>query len=93
MDVLDSKGEGWEDEELLELVSEQKSMSKSVLEYGEQKSAAITVAKRLAEFLGDEMVKDAGLACKFIISAQPPMAPVTERAVPPRAITHGAELP
>ncbi len=28
------------------------------------------------------MVKDAGLACKFIISRKPEGAPVTERAIP-----------
>jgi DNA polymerase epsilon subunit 1 len=28
------------------------------------------------------MVKDAGLACKFIISKKPEGAPVTERAIP-----------
>jgi len=28
------------------------------------------------------MVKDAGLACKFIISKKPDGAPVTERAIP-----------
>ena len=28
------------------------------------------------------MVKDKGLACKFVISAQPAGAPVTERAIP-----------
>ena len=82
VDVLDSRGADWEDDELLELVSEQKSMSRSLEEYGEQKSTAITVARRLAQFLGDEMIKDAGLACKFIISASPREAPVTERAIP-----------
>ena len=50
--------------------------------YGERKSTAITVARRLAEFLGDQMVKDAGLACKFIIACKPAEAPVTERAIP-----------
>uniref|UniRef100_A0A1I8F8E6 DNA polymerase epsilon catalytic subunit n=1 Tax=Macrostomum lignano TaxID=282301 RepID=A0A1I8F8E6_9PLAT len=29
------------------------------------------VAKRLAEFLGEQMVKDAGLACRFVISKRP----------------------
>ena len=28
------------------------------------------------------MVKDAGLACKFVISKKPEGAPVTERAIP-----------
>jgi DNA polymerase epsilon subunit 1 len=57
-------------------------MSKTLAEYGGQKSTSISTAKRLAEFLGDQMVKDKGLACKFVISAQPAGAPVTERAVP-----------
>ncbi|GIY31246.1 DNA polymerase epsilon catalytic subunit A [Caerostris extrusa] len=37
-------------------------------EYEGQKSTSISTAKRLAEFLGDQMVKDAGLSCRFIIS-------------------------
>ncbi|KAL1527844.1 hypothetical protein AB1Y20_009223 [Prymnesium parvum] len=82
LDVLDTRGEDLEDEELLELVSEQKSMSRSLEEYGTQKSTAITVAKRLAEFLGDQMVKDAGLACKYIIANKPADAAVTDRAIP-----------
>ena len=32
------------------------------------------------QFLGDQMVKDAGLSCKFIISKKPEGAPVTERS-------------
>lgn len=31
------------------------------------------------QFLGDQMVKDAGLSCKFVISKKPEGAPVTER--------------
>jgi DNA polymerase epsilon subunit 1 len=57
-------------------------MSKTLAESGGQKSTSISTAKRLAEFLGDQMVKDKGLACKFIISEKPAGAPVTERAVP-----------
>ena len=34
------------------------------------------------QFLGDQMVKDAGLSCRFIISKKPDGAPVTERAIP-----------
>ncbi|KAJ8965898.1 hypothetical protein NQ314_003839 [Rhamnusium bicolor] len=55
------------------------SMSKKLEEYGTQKSTSISTAKRLAEFLGDQMVKDAGLACKYVISRKPDGAPVTER--------------
>ena len=82
LDVLDTKGGMLEDEDLIELICENKSMSKSLAEYGAQKSTSITTARRLGEFLGEEMVKDAGLATKYIISAKPIGAPVTERAVP-----------
>ena len=82
LDVLYSKGSTLHDEELIDLIAENKSMSKTLQEYGSQKSTAITTAKRLAEFLGAQMIKDKGLACKFIVSAKPFGAPVTERAVP-----------
>lgn len=82
LDVLQSKAASMEDEELVDLIAENRSMSKTLAEYGAQKSTSISTARRLAEFLGDQMVKDKGLACKFIISAKPFGAPVTERAVP-----------
>ncbi|CCM01776.1 uncharacterized protein FIBRA_03843 [Fibroporia radiculosa] len=82
LDVLFSKAESLGDDELIELIAENRSMSKTLAEYAGQKSTSISTAKRLAEFLGDQMVKDKGLACKFIISKQPAGAPVTERAVP-----------
>ncbi|CAM9417330.1 unnamed protein product, partial [Heterosigma akashiwo] len=37
----------------------------------QSEGTALTSAKRLADFLGDEMVKDAGLNCKLIISIMP----------------------
>ena len=82
LDVLDQHGTTLADEELIDLICENKSMTKTLEEYGAQKSTAITTAKRLAEFLGEQMVKDKGLNCKYIISSQPRNAPVTERAVP-----------
>ncbi|CEH14532.1 dna polymerase catalytic subunit a [Ceraceosorus bombacis] len=82
LDILFSKGATLYDDELIDLIAENKSMSRTLAEYGDQKSTAITTAKRLAEFLGAQMVKDKGLACKFIVSAKPFGAPVTERAVP-----------
>jgi len=82
LDVLYSRGESLPLDELVDLIAENRSMSKTLAEYGGQKSTSISTAKRLAEFLGDQMVKDKGLACKFIISARPMGAPVTERAVP-----------
>lgn len=82
LDVLDTQGRNLEDDDLFELICENKSMSKSLAEYEGQKSTSITTAKRLGEFLGAEMVKDKGLAVKYIISEKPLNAPVTERAVP-----------
>ena len=82
LDILHTKGAHLTDQELFELISENRSMSKSLEDYGEQKSTSISTAKRLAEFLGDEMVKDKGLACKFIISVKPSGDPVASRAVP-----------
>ncbi|KAK4234746.1 hypothetical protein C8A03DRAFT_37446 [Achaetomium macrosporum] len=82
LDVLHSKGSTLADEELMDLISENRSMTKTLEEYAGQKSTSITTAKRLADFLGEGMVKDKGLNCKFIICAKPKNAPVTERAVP-----------
>ena len=82
LDVLFTKGLSLPDDELVELIAENRSMSKTLAEYGGQKSTSISTARRLAEFLGEGMVKDKGLACKFIISTKPHGAPVTERAVP-----------
>uniref|UniRef100_K7GCA2 DNA polymerase epsilon catalytic subunit n=1 Tax=Pelodiscus sinensis TaxID=13735 RepID=K7GCA2_PELSI len=82
LDVLYSKAANMPDSELFELISENRSMSRKLEDYGEQKSTSISTAKRLAEFLGDQMVKDAGLSCRFIISKKPDGAPVTERAIP-----------
>ncbi|KAK8101026.1 DNA polymerase epsilon subunit 1 [Apiospora kogelbergensis] len=82
LDVLNTKGTTLADEELIDLICENRSMSKTLEEYGNQKSTSITTAKRLAEFLGEQMVKDKGLNCKYIICAKPRNAPVTERAIP-----------
>ncbi|KAI8802655.1 putative DNA polymerase epsilon catalytic subunit A [Cladochytrium replicatum] len=82
LDILWSKGADLSDEELFELISENRSMSKSLEEYGGQKSTSISTAKRLAEFLGDQMVKDKGLTCRYVISAKPKDTPVSERAIP-----------
>lgn len=82
LDVLHQHGSSLVDEELIDLICENRSMSKALQEYGAQKSTSITTARRLAEFLGVQMVKDKGLNCKYIIAAKPRNAPVTERAIP-----------
>lgn len=82
LNILTTHGATLEDNDLIDLISENRSMSKTLDEYGGQKSTSICTARRLAEFLGSQMVKDKGLACKYIISKKPLGAPVTERAVP-----------
>ncbi|KAL8475241.1 hypothetical protein ACS0TY_031590 [Phlomoides rotata] len=82
LDLLDNQGEDIADSELLGYISESSTMSKSLAEYGEQKSCAVTTAKRLADFLGDAMVKDKGLLCQYIVACEPKGTPVSERAVP-----------
>lgn len=82
LDVLSLHGSTLADEELIDLICENRSMSKALEEYGGQKSTSITTAKRLAEFLGAQMVKDKGLNCKYIIASSPKNAPVTDRAIP-----------
>lgn len=82
LDVLYQHGSTLADEELIDLICENRSMSKTLQEYGTLKSTSITTAKRLAEFLGEQMVKDKGLNCKYIIASKPSNAPVTERAIP-----------
>ena len=81
-DILQTEGVDLTDSELERTLMEARSMSKPLHEYGAQKSTSITTARRLAEFLGPAMVKDAGLACKYIICREPEGAPVTERAIP-----------
>lgn len=81
-DILDSKGDYVEDQELLEYIVETKVIQKQFDEYASQKSTSITAAKRLAEFLGPEIVKDKGLNVAFIISNKPFNMPVSERAIP-----------
>jgi len=84
LDVLDSNGGLLSDAELLELVAEQTHMSKPLAAYIQagQKSSAITCAKRIQEFLGKDMVRDKGLACRYVIARYPLGTQVTERAIP-----------
>ncbi|KAL8140374.1 hypothetical protein V2J09_006395 [Rumex salicifolius] len=82
LDLLDNHGKDVADSELLDYISESSTMSKSLADYGEQKSCAVTTAKRLAHFLGDTMVKDKGLRCQYIVACEPKGTPVSERAIP-----------
>ena len=82
MNILDTQGEGLEDRHLFELLMESKNMSRALDDYGDQKGAAVTTARRLAEFLGDDFVRDAGLQCQYVVSKYPINGHVTDRCVP-----------
>lgn len=66
-----NQGTDLADSELLDYISESNTMSKSLVDYGEQKSCAVTTAKRLADFLGPAMVREKGLRCTYVIAQQP----------------------
>ncbi|KAK7262191.1 hypothetical protein RJT34_29753 [Clitoria ternatea] len=92
LDLLDNQGEDIADSELLDYISESSTMSKSLADYGEQKSCAVTTARRLADFLGNTMVKDKGLRCQYIVASEPKGTPVSERAVPVAIFETDAEV-
>lgn len=82
LDILFSKGESLPDDELMELISEKKTISKTLEDYDGRKATSLTSADRLADFLGADMVKDKGLNCNLVISKYPLGASVAERAIP-----------
>lgn len=69
-------------DELLSFISESCTMSKALDEYEGRKSCAITTARRLAQFLGDERIKDKGLNCNYVIARRPDNLPTSDRAIP-----------
>ena len=75
LDVLDTQGIDLETEELFDLISENRNMSRQLDDYGDQKGTSQTTARRLSEFLGQDIIKDKGLNCKFIIAERPFGAP------------------
>eukprot|EP01063_Lacrimia_lanifica_P008309 TRINITY_DN15377_c0_g2_i1.p1 TRINITY_DN15377_c0_g2~~TRINITY_DN15377_c0_g2_i1.p1 ORF type:complete len:2306 (+),score=889.51 TRINITY_DN15377_c0_g2_i1:71-6988(+) len=83
LDILYNKGSELDDDLLIQAISESSNMSRRLCDYpAEQKSTAITTGRRLADFLGDDMTKDSGLRCTFVIARKPDGQPVTTRAVP-----------
>lgn len=93
LDVLTTKGEGMNDDALLELLVEQNNMSKPLDHYitAGQKSCAITCATRMSAFLGADVAKDSGLATYYVISKKPEDSQVTERAIPSMIFGYGTE--
>jgi len=82
IDILDTQGGPLDTDELMDLICENRSMSKHLEDYGDQKGTSQTTARRLGEFLGADFIKDKGLNCRFVIAEYPHGAPVTDRAIP-----------
>ena len=82
LDLLDSKASSISLDELLDLIVEHKSMSKSIKEYEKLKSTSITTVKRMSEFLDLDLNLDKNIQCKYLILKHPTDQPVSERAVP-----------
>lgn len=66
----------------MDYIGESRVLSKDILEYGNTKGVAITAGKRIAEYLGNDQMKGAGINCLFIISKLPHNTPVNERSIP-----------
>lgn len=77
LDILYKKGEGINDDELLEYIAESKTLSKTMEEYEDRKGVALTSAKRLGDFLGNEIIQGKSLKCYFIIAQKPIGQPVS----------------
>ncbi|DBA81285.1 TPA: hypothetical protein ACH3X2_006902 [Trebouxia sp. C0005] len=82
LDMLDTQGVDLSHDELLSFISESCTMSKALDEDEGRKSCAITTARRLAQFLGDERIKDKGLNCNYVIARRPDNLPTSDRAIP-----------
>ena len=77
------QGEELDDAELIDLISENRTISGMLSDYEEgRKMTSLTTGARLADFLGAEMLADKGLNCKLIIANRPYGCPVTDRAIP-----------
>lgn len=81
LDILRSRGEYVDDDTILELLSESRSMSKGFDEYGGRKSSLTVTALRISEVLGEGILEEK-LKCEYIIAAYPGNKSVAERAIP-----------
>lgn len=80
--LIESKGSSLSDDDIFELFSESKNMSKQFKEYENRKSTSTGTALKLSEFLGTELLHHKGLKCEFIIAKYPAGASITDRAIP-----------
>lgn len=82
LSIITGRGGELEDARLIEMIGEVKVLSKGLSQYGKTKGVAITAARRMADFLGMEMVDGGSTNVSFVISRLPENTPVNERAIP-----------
>nr|AGE96126.1 DNA polymerase epsilon [Encephalitozoon cuniculi] len=81
LDILKSRGEYLDDDTILELLSESRSMSKGFGEYRGRKSNLTVTALRMSELLGEGILEEK-LKCEYIVAVYPENGSVAERAIP-----------
>lgn len=81
LDIIDQKGGFLGEDEIFNMFSESRNMSKNLESYGDIKSNILGTARKLSEFLGDDILEEK-LKCEFILSKYPLNAPVADRAIP-----------
>ncbi|EJW05242.1 hypothetical protein EDEG_00707 [Edhazardia aedis USNM 41457] len=82
LSLVTNKGNVLTDHDIFELFSESKNMSKEYKQYMGRKTTATCTAIRLSEFLGENILKESGLKCQYVISKFPENCPITARAIP-----------
>lgn len=87
LDIIDTEGGSLDDASIFELFSEARNMSKSAGGYGERKSNILNTARKLAQFLGDDILEDK-LKCEFIVSKFPEDSPTADRCIPVLIFRH-----
>lgn len=80
--LLKEHGGDLDESELLEYIMESRMTSKTLEEYDSKKSVVLTVANRMSEFLGEDIIKGKGLNCTFVVATKPVGLPINERVIP-----------
>lgn len=81
LNILLTKGQYVDDETLFDLFVESRNMSKSIDDYYDKKSNILSAARKLAEILGEDILKEK-LKCEFIISKFPENLSIADRCLP-----------
>ena len=77
LNIIIKKGANLDTDQIIGFFQESKNLSRDLEDYGTSKGLAITSARRLADFLGPDVIKGKGICCHFVISATPQDASVT----------------